>query len=100
MKTFRSDGAKQKGGFSFESPPFTIRFFEVLFGEQTTAMLFRNHLGFASKLAYPSFSRCHIRCKNLLIAFLSLVAELPDGLCRLSSLEDCSSVSKNNSTDE
>jgi hypothetical protein len=31
MRTSRSDGRKQKGGFSFESPPSTIRFSEDLF---------------------------------------------------------------------
>jgi hypothetical protein len=31
MKAFRSEGAKQKGGFSCEPPPSTIRFFEDLF---------------------------------------------------------------------
>jgi hypothetical protein len=100
MRTFRSDDAKQKGGFSCESPPFAIRFSKTCFGLQTAAMLFRNHLGLASKPALPLFSRCHIRCKSLLIAFSNLVAEFRDGLCHLSSLEDCSPVSKNNSTDD
>lgn len=63
-------------------------------------MLFRNHLGLTSKPAHPPFSRCYIRCKSLLIAFPNLVAEPLKGLCRLSSLEDRSSVNKNNSTDE
>ncbi len=93
-------GAKQKGGFSFESPPYAIRFSKTCFGKQTTAMLFRNHLGLASKPAHPPFSRCYIRCKSFLIAFQILVAGSRDGLCRLSSLEDCSPVRKNNSTDE
>jgi hypothetical protein len=91
---------KQKGGFSFEFPPSLSDFSKTCFGEQTTAMLFRNDAGFASKPTHPPFSRCHIRCKSFLIAFLILVAESPDGLCRLSSLEDCSSVDKNNSIDE
>jgi hypothetical protein len=80
--------------------PSLSDFSKTCFGEQTPAMLFRNHLGFASKPAPPPFSRCHIRCKSFLIAVPNLVAESLDGLCRLSSLEDCSSVSKNNSTDE
>jgi hypothetical protein len=52
------------------------RFFEDLFRQQTTAMLFQNHSGFASKPAPPPFSRCHIRCKSFLIAVPNLVAEL------------------------
>ncbi len=31
MKTFPNDAKKQKGGFSFEFPPFAIRFLEDLF---------------------------------------------------------------------
>ncbi len=43
----------------------------------------------------------HIRCKETPhCPSMILIAESPDGLCCLSSLEDCSSVDKNNSTGE
>jgi hypothetical protein len=100
MRTFRSEGqSKRADSLSSPRPPLSDSS-KTCFGEQTTAMPFRNHSGFASKLALPPFSRCHISCKSFLIASPSLVAESLDGLCRLSSLEDCSSVSKNDSTVE
>ena len=99
-RTYRNDGqSKRADPLSSPRPPLSD-FSKTCFGEQTAAMPFRNHSGIAGKPALPPFSRCHIRCKSFLIASPSLVAKPPDGLCRLSSLEDCSSVSKNNSTDE
>jgi hypothetical protein len=95
MRTLRGDGQSKRADSLSSHRPSLSDFSKTCFGEQTTAMPFRNHLGFASKPAHPPFSRCHIRCKSLLIAFPNPVAESLDGLCRLSSLEDCSSVSKN-----
>jgi len=91
--------SKRADSLSSPRPPLSD-FPKTCFGEQTAAMPFRNYLGSAGKPAHPPFFRCHIRCKSFLIASPSLVAKSPDGLCCLSSLEDCSSVSKNNSTDE
>ena len=69
MRTFRNDGQSKRAD-SLSSPrPSLSDFSKTCFGEQTTAMLFRNHSGFASKPAHPPFSRCHIRCKSFLIAF-------------------------------
>src|SRR5271163_4769818 len=100
MRTLRSDGqSKRAVSLASRRPPLSD-FSKICFGEQTAAMPFRDRSGFAGKPALPSFFRCHISCKSFLIALPSPVAKAPNGLCLLSSLEDCSSVDKNNSSNE
>ena len=99
MKRFRSE-RQSKRRILFRVPPSTVRFSKTCFGEQTTAMPFRNHPGFASKPAPPPFSRCHISCKSFRMPSLVSLPRLLTAFVSSLLLEDCSSVSKNNSTDE
>ena len=59
--------SKRAVSLSSRRPPLSD-FSKICFGEQTTAMPFRNHLGFAGKPALPLLFRCHISCKSFLIA--------------------------------
>jgi hypothetical protein len=97
-KTFPSEGEKQKGGFSFESPPSAIRFFEDLLRRTDSSNAVPESFGIREQARAPTLFPLSHPLKELPHCLLETsLPSLWEGLCRLSSLEDCSSVSKNNS---
>jgi hypothetical protein len=75
---FRCD-TNRKGDASRETSPHGSDFLKIWFDFQITALSFRNCLGPASCLAFPSRLRHHIRCKSFLAAFVSFVADSLEG---------------------
>jgi hypothetical protein len=75
----RSAATNRKGDASRETSPHESDLLKIWFDFQITALSFRDCLGRASCLAFPSRLRHPIRRKSFLAAFVSFVADSLEG---------------------